>query len=246
MASRAAQARRDVVEGDDSIAITPPARWRAAAIETYDDHRMAMAMSLAAFNGAAGAAPAMPVRILDPRCVAKTLPDYFEALFGVAAAVRGDDPGAHDRRPDRLRQGHAGERGRRRARLRAARLRRRLPRDRASRRCRPASTPTTKRRSSALALAPWTCASTAGRTFLAGADVSDSLRLEEVGALASRISAWPRVRAALLGAADSRSAACPAWSPTAATWARSSSPTRRSRSSSPRAPPNAPSGGTSS
>ena len=39
----------------------------------------------------------------------------------------------------------------------------------------------------------------AGRTFLAGADVSDSLRLEAVGALASRISAWPRVRHAVLG-----------------------------------------------
>jgi len=39
----------------------------------------------------------------------------------------------------------------------------------------------------------------AGRTFLAGADVSDLLRLEAVGALASRISAWPRVRAAVLG-----------------------------------------------
>jgi 3-phosphoshikimate 1-carboxyvinyltransferase len=40
---------------------------------------------------------------------------------------------------------------------------------------------------------------TAGRTFLAGADVSDSLRLEAVGALASRISAFPRVRRAVLG-----------------------------------------------
>jgi 3-phosphoshikimate 1-carboxyvinyltransferase len=39
----------------------------------------------------------------------------------------------------------------------------------------------------------------AGRTFLAGADVSDSLRLEAVGALASRISACPRVRQAVLG-----------------------------------------------
>ena len=59
MASRAAQARRDVVEkAPTSLAITPPAHWRAASIETYDDHRMAMAMSLAAFNGAAGAGAA--------------------------------------------------------------------------------------------------------------------------------------------------------------------------------------------
>ena len=41
---------------------------------------MAMCLSLAAFNRVAGAAP-VPVRILDPRCVAKTFPDYFEALF---------------------------------------------------------------------------------------------------------------------------------------------------------------------
>ena len=30
----------------------------------------------------------VPVRILDPRCVAKTWPDYFEALFSVARARR--------------------------------------------------------------------------------------------------------------------------------------------------------------
>ncbi len=45
-------------------------------------------MSLAAFNGAAAAVgDSQPVRILDPRCVAKTWPDYFEALFGVVHAV---------------------------------------------------------------------------------------------------------------------------------------------------------------
>jgi 3-phosphoshikimate 1-carboxyvinyltransferase len=51
-------------------------------MHTYDDHRMAMCLSLAAFNPLAGAN--CPLRILDPRCVAKTFPDYFEALFGVA------------------------------------------------------------------------------------------------------------------------------------------------------------------
>ena len=43
---------------------------------------MAMCMSLAAFNPLAGGH--VPVRILDPRCVAKTFPDYFETLFSVA------------------------------------------------------------------------------------------------------------------------------------------------------------------
>ena len=53
--------------------------WQAASIHTYDDHRVAMCFSLAAFNSAK-----VPVRIEDPKCVAKTFPDYFEALFSVA------------------------------------------------------------------------------------------------------------------------------------------------------------------
>ncbi|MEO8545459.1 MAG: bifunctional 3-phosphoshikimate 1-carboxyvinyltransferase/cytidylate kinase [Burkholderiaceae bacterium] len=70
-----------VEEGPDFIRITPPettAHWRAASVATYDDHRMAMCLSLAAFNPAG-----LPVRIQDPKCVAKTFPDYFEALFSV-------------------------------------------------------------------------------------------------------------------------------------------------------------------
>jgi 3-phosphoshikimate 1-carboxyvinyltransferase len=65
-------------EGPDFLRITPPANWQAAAIRTYDDHRIAMCFSLAAFNPAG-----VPVRIEDPKCVAKTFPDYFEALFSV-------------------------------------------------------------------------------------------------------------------------------------------------------------------
>jgi 3-phosphoshikimate 1-carboxyvinyltransferase len=83
-----------VVEGADFIEVTPPQRWQPAAIDTYDDHRMAMCLSLAAFNALAGArpgddpsaSPPCPIRIKDPRCVAKTFPDYFETLFGVASA----------------------------------------------------------------------------------------------------------------------------------------------------------------
>jgi len=101
IAAMAAELRKlgaTVVEGADFIAITPPAAgaWRPARIRTYDDHRMAMCLSLAAFNplahGAgsdgrdAAAAPGCPVRIEDPRCVGKTFPDYFEALFGVVTA----------------------------------------------------------------------------------------------------------------------------------------------------------------
>jgi 3-phosphoshikimate 1-carboxyvinyltransferase len=71
-----------VVEGADFIEVTPPATtadWRAASIHTYDDHRVAMCFALATFNPAG-----VPVRILDPKCVAKTFPDFFETLFSVA------------------------------------------------------------------------------------------------------------------------------------------------------------------
>jgi 3-phosphoshikimate 1-carboxyvinyltransferase len=74
-----------VEEGADYLSITPPATpadWRAASIHTYDDHRMAMCFSLAAFNPAG-----LPVRIEDPKCVAKTFPDYFEALFSLVQAA---------------------------------------------------------------------------------------------------------------------------------------------------------------
>ena len=73
-----------VEEGADYLYITPPsspAGWNAASIHTYDDHRVAMCFSLAAFNPAG-----LPVRIEDPKCVAKTYPDYFEALFSLAQA----------------------------------------------------------------------------------------------------------------------------------------------------------------
>ena len=95
IAAMAAELRKvgaAVNEGADFIEVHPPKAWKTAAIHTYDDHRMAMCLSLAAFNGLAGANPPCPVRILDPRCVGKTFPDYFEALFGVATADPLDVP----------------------------------------------------------------------------------------------------------------------------------------------------------
>ena len=84
MASELRKVGAMVEEGADWLAITPPAVWRAAAIDTYDDHRMAMAMSLAAFNDVVEVGAGRPMRIHDPRCVGKTWPEYFETLFGVA------------------------------------------------------------------------------------------------------------------------------------------------------------------
>jgi 3-phosphoshikimate 1-carboxyvinyltransferase len=61
-----------VEEGSDYLQITPPEHGLKAhvAIDTYDDHRMAMCFSLVALGA--------PVRINDPDCVSKTFPDFFE------------------------------------------------------------------------------------------------------------------------------------------------------------------------
>lgn len=67
----------DVVEGEDFIEITPPARLTHAAIDTYNDHRMAMSFSLLALDPAS-------VTINDPKCTAKTFPDYFEKLGSIS------------------------------------------------------------------------------------------------------------------------------------------------------------------
>jgi 3-phosphoshikimate 1-carboxyvinyltransferase len=70
-----------VEEGEDYLRVTPPAEIRAAAIDTYDDHRMAMCFSLASLDGALRRGAR--VRINDPQCVAKTFPDYFGAFAKV-------------------------------------------------------------------------------------------------------------------------------------------------------------------
>eukprot|EP00178_Gracilaria_changii_P025233 TRINITY_DN776_c0_g1_i1.p1 TRINITY_DN776_c0_g1~~TRINITY_DN776_c0_g1_i1.p1 ORF type:complete len:487 (+),score=87.05 TRINITY_DN776_c0_g1_i1:272-1732(+) len=63
-----------VEEGHDYCVITPPKKLNeGVAIDTYDDHRMAMAFSLAACGS-------VPVVINDPKCTAKTFPTYFDEL----------------------------------------------------------------------------------------------------------------------------------------------------------------------
>jgi 3-phosphoshikimate 1-carboxyvinyltransferase len=68
-----------VESGPDWLRVTPPGQWRDASIATWDDHRMAMCFSLAAFGPAR-------VRILDPGCVSKTFPDYFDVYAGLVQA----------------------------------------------------------------------------------------------------------------------------------------------------------------
>ena len=74
MATELRKLGAQVEEGGDFLKIAPPQKIAAGmAIDTYDDHRMAMSFSLAACGG-------VPVRINDPGCVAKTFPDYFAQL----------------------------------------------------------------------------------------------------------------------------------------------------------------------
>jgi 3-phosphoshikimate 1-carboxyvinyltransferase len=81
IAAMAAELRKvgaTVEEGADFIRITPPEKLIPnAVIDTYDDHRMAMCLSLVTLGG-------VPVRINDPGCVAKTFPDYFKVFAGIA------------------------------------------------------------------------------------------------------------------------------------------------------------------
>jgi 3-phosphoshikimate 1-carboxyvinyltransferase len=80
MATELRKVGATVEEGADYICITSPEQIKHAAIDTYDDHRMAMCFSLAAFGGAG-------VRINDPKCVAKTFPDYFAEFAKVTQSV---------------------------------------------------------------------------------------------------------------------------------------------------------------
>jgi 3-phosphoshikimate 1-carboxyvinyltransferase len=81
LAAMAAELRKlgaDVEEGPDFLKINPGKLKPGVAIDTYDDHRMAMSFSLVCLGG-------VPVTINEPGCVAKTFPDYFKALHSIAA-----------------------------------------------------------------------------------------------------------------------------------------------------------------
>ena len=198
IAAMAAELRKvgaTVIEGADFIEVAPPTRWQPAVIHTYDDHRMAMCLSLAAFNPLAGGHA--PLRILDPRCVAKTFPDYFEALFSVATAAPEDVPVITIDGPTASGKGTLAaavaaalgwqllDSG---ALYRAAGLAAQW--DGLS----PDDEATVARLATGLDLR-----FQGGRTWLRGRDVTDELRLESTGLLASRVSAHPAVRSALHG-----------------------------------------------
>lgn len=76
MASELAKLGATIAAGSDWLEISPLASFREAAIDTYDDHRMAMCFALASLGG-------VRVAINDPGCVRKTFPGYFEALRSI-------------------------------------------------------------------------------------------------------------------------------------------------------------------
>jgi 3-phosphoshikimate 1-carboxyvinyltransferase len=194
-----------VVEaGDDYIEVQPPTVWQSAALHTYDDHRMAMCLSLAAFNGLAGSGAAnagLPQRILDPQCVAKTFPDYFEAMFELSHARTVDLPVITIDGPT------ASGKGTLAAEVAAALGWHLLDSGALYRATGLAAVADGVSPDDDAAVAA--IAATldlrfgqgldAGRTWLRGREVTHDLRLESTGLLASRVSALPGVRAALGG-----------------------------------------------
>ncbi len=138
----------------------------------------------------------VPVRILDPRCVAKTWPDYFEALFSVARARREAVPVLTIDGPT------ASGKGTLASEVAAALGYRLLDSGAVYRAVAVAALDAGIAAENEAALAALAASLDlrfdGDRCHLGGRDVTDSLRREEVGAMASRISAWPAVRAAVL------------------------------------------------
>ena len=72
---------QDVVETEDSLAITPRPLKSGVEIETYGDHRFAMSFGiLGCHNLPGGAEPKPWLSIKNPACCAKTFPNFFELL----------------------------------------------------------------------------------------------------------------------------------------------------------------------
>ena len=70
----------NVIESPDGLEIEPPKYFNeGVAIDTYDDHRMAMCVSLISFAG-------VNITINDPQCVHKTFPDFFAKMESVLQA----------------------------------------------------------------------------------------------------------------------------------------------------------------
>lgn len=188
MATELRKVGATVEEGADFIRITPPVSRilnPASGIDTYDDHRMAMCFSLAAF-GTAG------IRINDHKCVAKTFPDYFTEFAKVTQAVPViaiDGPSASgkgtvaQRVADALGMHYLDSGALYRLLGLAAQRHGVALEDEAG---------------LAVLAGRVDIRFEKGETWLDGEMVGDELRTEEAGAAASKVASLPQVRAALL------------------------------------------------
>ncbi|RLJ64785.1 bifunctional 3-phosphoshikimate 1-carboxyvinyltransferase/cytidylate kinase [Sulfurisoma sediminicola] len=187
IAAMAAELRKlgaAVEEGADWITVAPaPTYSRNAAIDTYDDHRMAMCFSLVALGG-------VPLRINDPKCVAKTFPDYFDRFGRIAAPVIAiDGPSASGKGTVAQRVAetlgfHFLDSGALYRLTALAALRAGVALD---------------DETGVAAVAATLPAEFPGdRILLAGDDVTEAIRAEEIGVGASKVAALPAVRTALL------------------------------------------------
>jgi 3-phosphoshikimate 1-carboxyvinyltransferase len=176
-----------VEQGSDFIRVFPPVGvqgLRPAAIDTYDDHRIAMCFSLAALG--------TPLRINDPQTVAKTFPDYFDCFAKVTRAVpviaidgtSASGKGTVATRVAQVLGWHYLDSGALYRLTALAACRAGIPWD---------------DEDGVAAIAAGLDVEFAGATImLSGDEVSDAIRSEEISAAASRVAALPAVRAALL------------------------------------------------
>ncbi|MDR2164883.1 MAG: bifunctional 3-phosphoshikimate 1-carboxyvinyltransferase/cytidylate kinase [Zoogloeaceae bacterium] len=173
-----------VEEGADFLSILPPDAPRPAIIDTYDDHRMAMCLALAAFGA--------PVRINNPECTAKTFPDFFprfRELVTPAPVIAIDGPTASGKGTVAARVAatlgfHYLDSG---ALYRLTALA-----------AREAGVDWTDADAMAGVAASLEARFEEGRVWLNGREVTETIRSGEISAGASKVAALPAVRAALL------------------------------------------------
>ena len=188
LAAMAAELRKlgaTVEEGGDFIAVSGrPTFIPGASIDTYDDHRMAMCLSLACLGG-------VPLRINDPQCVNKTFPDYFERFAGLRAPVIAiDGPSASGKGTvaalvaERL-GFHYLDSGALYRLVALAAIRAGVSLEDGESLARIAETLPARFEG--------------GRILLGGTDATEAIRSEECSAGSSKVAAFPAVRGALLG-----------------------------------------------
>ncbi|HZP87132.1 MAG TPA: bifunctional 3-phosphoshikimate 1-carboxyvinyltransferase/cytidylate kinase [Burkholderiales bacterium] len=191
MATELRKVGAQIEEGADMLSVSPPRGGRFvanAAIDTYDDHRIAMCFALVSLAG-------VPIRINDPKCVAKTFPDFFETFARIGLSLSPvpviaiDGPSASGKGTIARRVAQAlgfnfldsGA----------------LYRLTALAVLEANADPTDEAAASAIA-SRLDIRFAGEEVFLGGRCVTDAIRTEDVSAAASKVAALPRVREALL------------------------------------------------